>query len=147
MLVNHILLDLWNGERRHYLHMPFPFHNTVLIKTWHQLSLLPLDLMFIVGNTHAKMPQKAGSCSGQEVFKSSYFGPLPQRGEIQLRLLGNITNTWIWALSFMCHWEPICLLERVGCLLRGEENQGKYFPKPASISRGCSCGFSSFLSS
>lgn len=73
MLVNHILLDLWNGERCHYLHMPFPFHNTVLIKTWHQLSLLPLGLMFIVGNTRAKMPQKAGSCSGQEVFKSSYF--------------------------------------------------------------------------
>ena len=28
--------------------------------------------------------RKAGSCSGQEVSKSAYFGPVPRRGEIQL---------------------------------------------------------------
>lgn len=73
------------------------------------------------------MPQKAGSCWGQEVFKSSYFGSVPWRGEIRLCLLRNLPNTWNWALSFMCHWEPICLLESVGCLLRREENQREVF--------------------
>lgn len=42
--------------------------------------------MFIVDSTDAKMPQKAGSCLGQEVFKSTYFGPVPQRGKIQALL-------------------------------------------------------------
>lgn len=39
--------------------------------------------MFIVGSAEAKIPQKAGSCLGQEVFKSTYFGPVPQMGKIQ----------------------------------------------------------------
>lgn len=36
-------------------------------------------------------------------------------GKIQLCLLRNMPCIWIGALSFVCHWEAICSLRRMGC--------------------------------
>lgn len=71
--------------------------------------------MFMAGSADAEIPQNAGFRFRQEVFKLVYFGPVAMKGigKIQLCLLRKIPITWIRALSFMCHWEPICLLGSV----------------------------------
>lgn len=99
--------------------------------------------MFVVGSTFAKMPQKAGSCSGQEVFKSAYFVPVPQRGEIQALPTQKHSSFLdlrpLLPVSLGAH-----MLVRE-CELFAKENRGRCFPRQASVSKARPCCFSSSL--